>query len=138
VKPTREIDTARASHPGRSMHECPACSLYRSEAISARTFCLDHTRRSARFSALLQTSRFAVTAKTDRSVQPYDEAGPLRRPQRPGNQHAPKHASGTLPAIHPRELPGTAGAFTMLQQDACGIHACVRAMCPNPNIGSSQ
>lgn len=43
--------------------------------------------------------------------------GLLRRPQRPGNQCAPRRASGgTLPTIHPRELSGTAGSAAMLWQ----------------------
>ena len=43
--------------------------------------------------------------------------GLLRRPQRPGNQCAPRRVSGgTLPTIHPRELSGTAGSAAMLWQ----------------------
>ena len=35
----------------------------------------------------------------------------MRRPQRPGNQFRAETLSGrTLPAIHPRELPGTVGS----------------------------
>ena len=41
----------------------------------------------------------------------------MRRPQRPGNQScAEAPTGGTLPPIHPRELPGTASSAAMLWQ----------------------
>ncbi len=41
----------------------------------------------------------------------------VRRPQRPGNHSRTEARSGgTLPIIHPRELPGTAGSAAMLWQ----------------------
>jgi hypothetical protein len=40
----------------------------------------------------------------------------VRRPQRPGTSCAETHSGGTLPVIHPRELPGTASSAAMLWQ----------------------
>jgi len=46
----------------------------------------------------------------------------VRRPQRPGNQFCAETLSGgTLPATHPRELPGTAGSAAMLRQGTQNI-----------------
>ena len=53
----------------------------------------------------------------------------VRRPQRPGNQCAETPSGGTLPAIHPRELPGTAGSTVMLLQGTQNISLECQTLC---------
>ena len=54
----------------------------------------------------------------------------MRRPQRPGNQsHAEAPSGGTLPAIHPRESPGTASSAAMLWQGLQNISLECRQLC---------
>jgi hypothetical protein len=63
----------------------------------------------------------------------------LRRPQRPGNQSAPKRVSGgTLPIIHPRELPRTAGSAAMLWQGMQEISLECRLLCARTDSASRE
>jgi len=57
----------------------------------------------------------------------------VRRPQRPGNQfRAETLSGGTLPAIHPRELPGTVGSAAMLWQGTQDISLRCQHCAPPP------
>src|SRR6266850_246327 len=64
-------------------------------------------------------ARSSIAKRTPRiNLQHYGRRRPVlpcvedsvRRPQRQGNQCAETRSGGTLPAIHPRELPGTASS----------------------------
>jgi hypothetical protein len=90
----------------QGMGECNAC------ACSAEQSSTHSAGRHLRSSA----SQISLQHCGDRRpVLPFVEDS-LRRPQRPGNQRAEAHSGGTLPAIHPRELPGTASSAAMLWQ----------------------
>ena len=70
-----------------------------------------------RSSLAKRTSPTTCSTAVAPAASPAVCGGLLRRPQRPGNQCAPRRTSGgTLPIIHPRELSGTAGSAAMLWQ----------------------
>ena len=56
------------------------------------------------------------------TASPATRGGLSRRPQRPGNhRRAETRSGGSLPAIHPRELPGSAGSAVTLRQGTQNI-----------------
>ncbi len=65
------------------------------------------------------------------------EADPLRRPQRPGNPARAFTLSGTLPAIHPRESPGTV-VLSRCTGQTLNYRACVKAICVSQDSVSSK
>lgn len=95
--------------PSERDRSCLACAVSDSGCMPSTLTALRRARVSARNQ---RTSRPTAIVITGGSVLPC-EADPLRRPQRPGKPARVCTLSGTLPAIHPRELPGTVSAFTM-------------------------
>ena len=62
----------------------------------------------------------------------------VRRPQRPGDQCAEARSGGTLPAIHPRELPGTASSAAMLWQGTQNIPLECQTLCASARFASRR
>src|SRR5678816_4223248 len=62
----------------------------------------------------------------------------VRRPQRPGNQCAEARPGGTLPVIHPRELPGTASSAAMLWQGIQNISLECQTLCALARAASRE
>jgi hypothetical protein len=121
-KLAKKTNAVRASHPDRIVFAKSRCPFSTHEAWGRAAF-HPHSEESGRrcYSAdchsrsRLRESTCSTTVVP--AASPAVCGGLLRRPQRPGNQCAPRRASGgTLPIIHPRELPGTAGSAAMLWQ----------------------
>ncbi len=62
----------------------------------------------------------------------------VRRPQRPGNQCAEARSGGTLPIIHPRELPGTADSAVMPLQGTQNISLECQTLCACDHAASRE
>jgi hypothetical protein len=119
-RPTAKTNAARASHPGRIVRQNVQCLVphtwhgermtrHRSEENDGDIHSAEcHSRSELRKINLQHCGG-------RRPILPCVEDS-LRRPQRPGNQCAETRSGGTLPIIHPRELPGTASSAAMLWQ----------------------
>jgi len=119
---------------------CP-CSTHEAWGSAASVTALRREQRTHAFSRSPFAKRFSRINLQHcggrRPVLPCVEDS-VRRPQRPGNQRAETHTGGTLPVIHPRELPGTANSAAMLWQGLQNISLECHTLCASHRAASRE
>ena len=118
-----QTNAVRASHPDRIVFAKSRLPLIHARGMGESSLLRLHSEESglrcysADFHSRSELRESTCSTAMVPAASPAVCGGLLRRPQRPGNQCAPRRASGgTLPIIHPRELSGTAGSAAMLWQ----------------------